>query len=113
MQEFLFLFRSSKGSTDKFSKDEVNAYFTKWGAWFDKLQKEGNYISGDRLVSDGSKTVSGTDKIITDGPYSESKEIIGGLAKIYAENIEEAVTISKQCPVYEVGGSVEVRKIFI
>jgi hypothetical protein len=112
MQEFIFLFRSSKGSTAKYSKDELNAYFAKWGVWFEKLNKEGKYISGDRLISDDSKTVTGEEKIITDGPYAESKEIIGGLSKIRAKNIEEAVEISKGCPVYEVGGSVEVRRIF-
>jgi hypothetical protein len=112
MQEFILLFRSQKGATTKYSKEELDAYYAKWGSWFEKLNKEGKYISGDRLMSDDSRTVTGGGKIVTDGPYAESKELIGGLSKIWAENIEEAVKISKECPVYEVGGSVEVRRIF-
>ena len=49
--------------------------------------------------------------IVTNGPYAEIKEILGGLSIIRAESMEEAAEIAKNCPILSVGGNVEVREI--
>ena len=48
---------------------------------------------------------------MTDGPYAEAKDLVGGYIVIQAENLAHAAEISKGCPILEVGGSVEVRPI--
>jgi hypothetical protein len=82
----------------------------KWFAWVDKLTKQGRYIAGEPLLP-GGKTISGSKKSVSDGPFTESKEVIGGFFTITAASLDEAVEIAKDCPDYELDGSVEVREI--
>jgi hypothetical protein len=55
--------------------------------------------------------VKGNQKIVTDGPYAEAKDVVGGFSLIEANDLAHAVEISKGCPVFEAGGSVEVRAV--
>ena len=55
--------------------------------------------------------VKGNQKMVTDGPYAEAKDLVGGFSLIEASDLAHAVEISKGCPVLEVGGSVEVRPV--
>jgi hypothetical protein len=48
---------------------------------------------------------------VTDGPYSETKEVLGGYYIVQAENYDKAVEIARDCPQFEFGGSIEVREI--
>ena len=64
---------------------------------------------GNRLGSEGK--VVKPNQIVTNGPYVEMKEAVGGYTIIKAANIEEAAELSKGCPILTVGGSVEVRPI--
>lgn len=92
------------------SPETMQALMGKWMAWIDKLNKEGKYISGEPLVP-GGKLVKGPNKTVTDGPYTEGKEVVGGYFLINAKDLDEAVEISKDCPDYEFGGSVQVRQV--
>ena len=109
MKDFMFLFRSGKGEMDKLSQEEKNNYLGKWGSWFKKLTDEGRLKDGSRLSHTEAKTISTGDKFVTDGPYTESKEIIGGYAIILAENIDKAAEIAKDCPIFHLNGSLEIR----
>ena len=108
MEKYMFLFRG--GDVSKLSPQQQEAQMGKWMAWVEKLTKEGRYLSGEPLLP-GGKTVSGAKKTVTDGPFAESKEVIGGYFVIEAKNYDEAVAIAKDCPDYELGGSVEVREV--
>jgi len=55
--------------------------------------------------------VKGNQKIVTDGPYAEAKDLVGGFSLIEAKDLAQAVEISKGCPILEIGGSVEVRPV--
>jgi hypothetical protein len=55
--------------------------------------------------------VNGKQKAITDGPYAEAKDLVGGFSLIEARDLDEAAELSKGCPVLERGGSVEIRPI--
>lgn len=113
MKDFIFMFRNSAEEMAKLSESDKKDYMNKWNSWFKKLTEEGRYSGvGDRLISSGAKTIMGSGKIVTDGPYPESKEIIAGFAKVKAENIEEATEIAKNCPIFLVNGSLEVRTSF-
>ena len=49
--------------------------------------------------------------VVINGPYAEIKEIIAGFSVVFAETLEEAIEIAKGCPIFDVGGSVEVRNV--
>jgi len=109
MKEFIFLFRSPHSEMAKLSPDEMQAYMGKWSVWTKKLSENGTLKFGDRLSRENAKIVYDFGNIVTDGPFIESKEIVGGYIIIEAETMEEAVEISKKCPIYNVNGVVEIR----
>jgi hypothetical protein len=108
MEKYMFLFRG--GDVSKLSPQQQEAQMGKWLQWIEKLSKENRYVSGEPLLP-GGKTVAGLKKTVTDGPFAESKELIGGFFVVNAKNLDEAVTIAKDCPDYELGGTVEVREV--
>jgi hypothetical protein len=110
MKDYVFIFRNSAGEMAKLSEADKKEYMDKWNQWFKKLTEEGRYANiGDRLISAEARTIKSSDKIVTDGPFTESKEIIAGFAKVKAENIDEAIEVAKSCPIFHVNGSLEIR----
>lgn len=105
----MLIFQSSM-PPGQHSPEEMQAQMGKWMTWIDKLRSEGKYLSGEPLLPTG-KLVSGKDKKVTDGPYAEGKEIVGGFFIVQAGDLNEAVEISKDCPDFEFGGKVHVRQI--
>jgi hypothetical protein len=111
MSEFLLLYRNTTEARRRTIGSPENARQTtkKWRAWFDELDREGHLKSiGQRLEEQG-KVVRPT--FVTDGPYAETKDLIGGYSLIEASDLEEAAKIAARCPVLENGGSVEVREV--
>lgn len=103
----LLLFEN--GSTyEDFSPEDMQKEIELHGKWIEELGER--YAGGDPLEHP-AKSVKGKDKVVTDGPYIESKELVSGYYFINAESLEEATEISKGCPVLRLGGSVEVREI--
>jgi len=98
------------GDVSHLSPEAQQAHMGKWLAWVDKLKGDKKYVGGEALLP-GGKTVKGPKKAITDGPFAESKEVVGGYFIVLAKNIDEAVTIAKDCPDYELGGVVEIREV--
>jgi hypothetical protein len=78
-------------------------------AWVEKLHKEGRYVSGEALLP-GGKLVSGA-STVTDGPYTEGKELVGGYFVIEAANMDEAVAECQNYPDFGYGGQVQVRHV--
>lgn len=89
--------------------EEIQQAMMKWKKWMEELSGNGCYLNGDRLTHNG-KTIR-TGKKVSDGPYTESKEIVGGYISIKADSLEEAVEIAKDCPIFSYNGSVEVREV--
>jgi hypothetical protein len=108
MEKYMFIFFG--GDASHLSPEKQEAQMQKWFEWVDKLRNEQRYISGEALVP-GGKTVTGQKKTVTDGPFTEGKEIVGGYFVVYAKDLAEAIEMAKQCPDYELGGSVEVREV--
>ncbi len=108
MEKYMFIFLG--GDPSKLSPEAQQANMQKWFAWVEKLTKEQRYVSGEALLP-GGKTITGIKKTVTDGPFTESKELVGGYFVVHAKNLDEAVTMAKECPDYELGGIVEVREV--
>jgi len=108
MEKFMLIFQG--GIKQDASPEELQTNMTKWMAWVEKMHKEGRYVSGEALLP-GGKLVSGKNAV-TDGPYTEGKEIVGGFFVINAANMEEATTIvNEDYPDFEFGGTVQVRPV--
>ena len=109
MEKFMLIFHGGE-KIDR-SPEQMQANMGKWMAWIDKLAKKEQYVSGEPLLP-GGKLISGAGgKTVTDGPYTEGKEVVGGFFIIKAKDLNEAVAISKDCPDYEYGGTVQVRQV--
>ena len=104
----MFLFRGGLDPQSA-SPEEMQQNMQKWFSWVDELKAKGIYHSGEPLLP-GGKTLR-KDNVITDGPFAESKEVIGGFFMVQANTIEEAVDLAKGCPDLPNGGSVEVREV--
>src|SRR5262249_949828 len=99
------------GKMDGLSPEQMQEQMGKWFAWIEKLNKTEQYVSGEPLLP-GGKLVSGKGgNTVTDGPYTEGKEVVGGYFIIKAKDLNEAVAISKDCPDFDSGGSVQVRQV--
>ena len=109
MSEFLFLFKGGRPLTPDTPPETVKKQMEAWTKWGGQLREQGKLIATDRLAS-VRKTVSGK-TMVTDGPYAEGKEIVGGYMIIKANDLNDAVEVSKDCPIFEYNGSVEVREI--
>jgi hypothetical protein len=83
----------------------------KWMAWFKDLADKGHIKDRGQPLERSGKLVTGRQKAVTDGPFAESKDVVGGYTLIQAHDLEQAVELSKGCPILEREGMVEVRPV--
>jgi hypothetical protein len=109
MNKYLLLYRSPAQASAGYqpSPDEMQQMMAQWEAWKDKF-KANILEMGDGLLHEGR--VLQPDDAVTDGPFIEAKEVIGGFSIIQAENYDQALEVSRACPVRHMpGNSVEIR----
>ena len=100
----------SRGQWDKtLSGDEIQNAIDRFYTWRDRLVDEGKMKPGQRLTSKGKTIVR--QNVITDGPFGESKEVIGGYWFILAASLDEAVRIAEGNPCLDCGLFLEIRPI--
>ncbi|MGH7466638.1 MAG: YciI family protein [Longimicrobiales bacterium] len=94
------------------SPAEIQAIIDKYRAWSEKVAAQGKLLTGEKLRDGEGRVLKGQGKAtrITDGPHSESKEIIGGFWILQAANYEEAVKLASDSPHLQFG-SLELRAI--
>jgi len=110
MKEFMMIFIGADYEEIGLSPEQLQERMGKWFAWGDKMQNQGILQGGAALHSKG-KRVSGPDRIVSDGPFVESKELIGGYYTVKAGNFEDVVQIAQDFPDYDLGGTVEIREV--
>jgi hypothetical protein len=109
MSQFLFLYRG--GDDVQMSPEQMQQRMQKWMAWMKDLGAKGQLKDQGNPLEDGGKVVKGKAKTVTDGPYAETKDVIGGYTLVEAKDLAEAAEISKGCPIFDIDGVVEVRPI--
>jgi hypothetical protein len=110
MAKFLFIYRGGNDRYDTMTPDELQQNMQKWTSWIaEGFQKGWLLEAGDALTPEGR--VVNAKKAITDGPFVESKEIIGGFSIVQADTIDAAAELAKGCPGLLTGGKVEVRPL--
>jgi len=111
MNQYLFLFRGGDARLAQQSPEHQQAHMQKWMKWMGELGQKGQMAGAEPLHPTG-KQVTGTKKTVTDGPYMEGKEMVGGYLMCKANSYDEAVAIAKGCPILEFDdGVVEVREV--
>jgi hypothetical protein len=108
MEKYMFIFIG--GDPSHLSPEDQQAHMQKWFAWVEKLSRENRYVAGEALLP-GGKTIKGSRKVVTDGPFAEGKEVVGGFFVVNAKDLNDATEMAKACPDYELGGIVEVREV--
>ena len=108
MKDFMFIFRGGLDPATA-SPEQMQENMQQWFGWVQDLRDKGIYAAGEALTPVGNTV--GKNGAITDGPFAESKEIVGGFFVVNASSLEEASNIAKGCPDLPLGGSVEVREV--
>jgi hypothetical protein len=110
MSDFIFLYR---GVEQGRSPERAQQMMEKWMAWMKDLAGSGHLKDRGHPLEQTGKVVKGRQKVVTDGPFAETKDVVGGYTLIEARDLNQAVELSKGCPIFEVDGSVEVRPVAI
>jgi len=109
MSEFVFLYRGGDGG--RRSPERAQEMMQKWMTWLKDLGAKGHIKDQGQPLERTGKLVQGKQKTVTDGPFAEAKDVVGGYTLIEARDIAQAVELSKGCPIFEVDGAVEVRPV--
>jgi hypothetical protein len=108
--QYMLLFRGNDWQKG-LSPEEMQKIAGQWMAWFERLTAQGKVTAGAPLEKEG-KTVSGQNgRIVSDGPFAESKEAVGGYFLLQVNTLDEALAIAQQCPGLPYGTKVEVRQV--
>jgi hypothetical protein len=112
MSEYVLLYRNTaEARLEAHSPERAQETMKQWRAWFDELGRQGHLKALGQPLEHAGKVVAGKKKTVTDGPFAETKDIIGGYSIIEASNLDEAARLASGCPIMDVGGSVEVRPV--
>ncbi len=110
MAKFLFVYRGNPEAETKMTPNEMQQHMQKWGDWIRQALQQGWMVDpGDALTPEGR--VVNSKKVVTDGPFVEAKEIVGGYSIVQADSINAAAEFAKGCPGLLTGGRVEVRTL--
>lgn len=110
MANFLFVYRAGPEGHAAMTPEEMQAHMQKWTKWIAEGFEKGWMLdAGDALTPEGRMVNS--QKVVTDGPFVEAKEIVGGYSIVKAQSINQAAEFAKGCPSLSVGASVEVRPL--
>jgi hypothetical protein len=110
MKEFLLVFRTDYNSTPARTPEEARAATLQWMDWIKTIATENKLVDRGNRLNDSGRVLKSKD-VVTNGPYTEIKESIGGYTLIKAESYDDAIKLSKDCPILSSGGTVEIREI--
>ncbi|HWC96740.1 MAG TPA: YciI family protein [Candidatus Sulfopaludibacter sp.] len=111
MENYLLLLHGN-GRYSTLSPEEMQATFARYRNWGQKLREAGRMAGSNKLEDGSGRVLSGQNGglHITDGPYAETKDVVGGYYLINAESYEEAVELARDCPHVDFG-VIEIRRV--
>ena len=112
MPKFMLFVHHTPGEYHKLSSDQIQQRIQRYREWLEGIRDSGRYVVSDKLMEDGGKIVSRESEgvMVVDGPYSESKEVVGGFFTIRAKDYDEALSIARESPFLE-SGPIAVRQV--
>ena len=113
MDNYLLLLHEDPSQYASLSPSDMQNVIEQYRNWSRKLAERGHLVDGHKLADEGGKRVrSGKGgPLVTDGPFAESKDVIGGLFVIKAHSYDEAVKLVADCPHLRGGNEIELRRI--
>jgi len=110
MDEFILIFRHQDGGKIA-SPEQMQVWMKQTMDWIGTITAKNKFVVGNGLPFQDARVVH-HNQLVTNGPFGEIKETIGGYIIVKADSVEEAVEFAKGCPVLQGdGNTVEVRKI--
>lgn len=107
MPKFLFVYRGGRDAYETMPSEEKERMMQRWRAWLGEGLEQGWLLDpGDGLKKE--RRIVSRKQVVTDGPYAEAKEVIGGFSIVQADALDDAAEFARGCPVLLVGGTVEV-----
>lgn len=111
MPKFALLLHESPRAYQSHSPDQIQAIIEKYIHWMNGVKAQGRYVSGEKLCPESLAVRRGADgALATDGPYMESKEVVGGLMVIEADSHDHAVELTRGSPHFD-RGWIEIRRV--
>ena len=112
MAQYMILLYGNPARWMNMSPEDMQDAMRRYMAWGEKMRKEGRLLGSNKLTDGAGKVLRGDKNVrITDGPFTEGKEFLGGYYMFNADSYEHAVELSKDHPQLYYGGTVEVREI--
>ena len=113
MAEYIMLLHESPTDFADLSAEDIQQVIGEYIAWRKTVEADGKMAGGQKLKDDGGKnlTFQNGRLRVTDGPFAEAKEVIGGYFSILADNYNEAVKTAQTCPHLKYGGRIELREV--
>lgn len=108
MSEYVFLYRGGQRGESPADSEQI---MQKWVTWMQDLAAKGHMKDRGQPLEAEGKVVRGKQGPITDGPYPETKDVVGGYTLIEAKDLAQAAELAGGCPIFERGGIVEVRPV--
>jgi hypothetical protein len=113
MAQFMLLLHENPSAFAGLGAEERKVAIGKYVSWGEKLRSDGKFVSSHKLKDEGGRHVVAGERgfLVTDGPFAEAKEVLGGYFIIEAPSYDGAVEIAKSCPHLEYRGRIEVRQV--
>jgi hypothetical protein len=113
MAKFLLLLHTTPDRFSTLSPEEIQKIIGSYISWREALVKRNKMLGGEKLTDEGGRQLrkEGGKVSVTDGPYSELQEVLGGFFMIEAKDYDEAVEIASTCPHVLRGQRMEVRQV--
>jgi hypothetical protein len=112
--KYLLTMIGREGGMDDVSPEEIKQRLDAWGRFTQEVIDSGAYLAGEGLQPVATATTvhvapGGAERTVTDGPFTESKEVLGGFYLLECKDLDEALEWAKKVPV--TGGAVEIRPV--
>jgi hypothetical protein len=113
MSEYIYLFRATEAQSQQAmgTPELAQKSMQAWLGWIRNLETKGHLKNPGQPLDRTGAVVRGRDRVITDGPFAEAKDLVLGFTIVEARDVAEAAELAKGCPILEGGGSVEIRPV--
>jgi hypothetical protein len=113
MSSFMLLLHLDESVRQRRTAPEFAAQMREYRAWTDEIRAAGRFRTGNKLTDDAGRIMKSVNGRIstTDGPYAESKEVLGGFYVINASDYADACRLAERCPHLRYGYRVELRQV--
>jgi hypothetical protein len=113
MNDYVLLFRINQAGQQEAmgTPERAQQSMQRWLAWIQEIENNGNLKARGQPLDRAGSVVRGQKRLITDGPYLETKDIVAGFLIVQARDLAHAAEVAKGCPILEGDGSVEIRPV--